>query len=86
MKKFDGQNRNVLLIVGNCSPNLEIGGLKLCFLQRMLQPSRWIREIFDNQKPSTSSRMIQQIIKAIDANQSIPKMNILDATKMFNVC
>ena len=34
----------------------------------------------------TPSRMIQQIIKAIDANQSIPKMNILDATKMLTVC
>ena len=32
------------------------------------------------------SQMIQQIIKAIDANQSIPKMNILDATKMLTVC
>ena len=30
--------------------------------------------------------MVQQIIKAIDANQSIPKLNILDFTKMFTIC
>ena len=29
---------------------------------------------------------IQQIIKAIDANKSIPKVNILDATKMRTLC
>ena len=29
--------------------------------------------------------MIQQIIKAIDVNQSIPKMNIFDAMKMLTV-
>ena len=29
--------------------------------------------------------MIQQIIKAIDVNQSIPKMNIFDVMKMLTV-
>ena len=29
--------------------------------------------------------MIQQIIKAIDVNQSIPKMNIFDAMKILTV-
>ena len=30
--------------------------------------------------------MIQQIIKAIDANKSIPKVDVLDVTKMLTVC
>ena len=30
--------------------------------------------------------MTQQIIKAIDANNFIPKVNVLDARKMFTVC
>ena len=30
--------------------------------------------------------MTQQIIKAIDANKSIPKVNVLDAMKMLTVC
>ena len=30
--------------------------------------------------------MIQQIIKAIDANKSIPKVNVLDAMKMLTIC
>ena len=30
--------------------------------------------------------MIQQIFKAIDVNKSIPKVNVLDAMKMFTVC
>ena len=36
-------------------------------------------------KSTVPSRMIQQIIKAIDVNQSIPKMNIFDAMKMLTV-
>ena len=32
------------------------------------------------------SRITQQIIKAIDANKSIPKVNVLDALKMLAVC
>ena len=30
--------------------------------------------------------MTQQIIKTIDANKSIPKVNVLDAMKMLTVC
>ena len=30
--------------------------------------------------------MIQQIIKAIDAKKSIPKVNVLDAMKMLTIC
>ena len=37
-------------------------------------------------KAKYRSRMIQQIIKAIDANKSISKVNKLDATKILIVC
>ena len=32
------------------------------------------------------SRMTQQIVKAIYANKSIPKVNVLDAMKMLTLC
>ena len=37
-------------------------------------------------KAKYRSRMIQQIIKAIDAKKSIPKVNVLDAMKMLTIC
>ena len=30
--------------------------------------------------------MIQQIVKVMDANKSVPKVNISNATKMLTVC
>ena len=42
--------------------------------------------VIRSQKAKHHSRMTQQIIKAIDANKSIPKVNVLDAMKMLTVC
>ena len=37
-------------------------------------------------KAKYRSRMTQQIIKAVDANKSIPEVNVLDVLKMLTVC
>ena len=37
-------------------------------------------------KAKYRSRMTQQIIKAVDANKSIPEVNVLDVLKMLSVC
>ena len=42
--------------------------------------------VIQSLKAKYRSRMTQQIIKAIDANKSIPKVNVLDAMKMLTVC
>ena len=89
--KFEGPNRKVLLIVDNCPAHLETGCLKpieLCFLPpntpSITQPMDL--GVIRSLKAKYRSRMIQQIIKAIDENKSIPKVNILDAMKMLTIC
>ena len=42
--------------------------------------------VIQSLKAKYCSRMTQQIIKAIDANKSIPTVNVLDAMKMLTVC
>ena len=88
--KFEGQHRKVLLIVDNCPAHPEIGGLKtieLCFLSpnttSITQPLH--QGVIRSLKAKYRSRMIQQIIKAIDINKSIPKVNILDAMKRLTI-
>ena len=90
-KKFERGNRKVLLIVDNCPAHPEIGGLKaieLCFLPpnttSITQPMD--QGVIRSLKAKYRSRMTQQIIKAIDANKSIPKVNVLDAMKMLTLC
>ena len=75
----------------NCPAQLEIGGLKvieLCFLPpnttTITQPMD--QGVIRSLKAKYPSRMTQQIIKAIDANKSIPKVNVLDSMKMLTVC
>ena len=90
-KKFDSQNLKVLLIVDNCPAHPEIGGLKaieLCFLPPNTTPITQPMDqgVIRSLKAKYRSRMTQQIIKAIDANKSIPKVNVLDAMKMLTVC
>ena len=74
--KFEGQNRKVLLIVDNCPAHPEIGGLKateLCFLPSnttsITQPMD--QGVIRSLKAKYRSRMIQRIIKAVDANKQI---------------
>ena len=90
-RKFECENRKILLIVDNCPAHPQIGGLKaieMCFLPpnttSITQPMDQgdIRSL----KAKYRSRMIQQIIKAIDAKKSIPKVNVLDAMKMLTIC
>ena len=83
------RNRKVLLIVDKCPAHPEIGGLKateLCFLPpkttSITQPME--QGVILSLKAKYHSRIIQQIVKAIDASKSIPKVNILDA--MLTVC
>ena len=88
---FEGQNRKVLLIVDNCPAHPEIGGLKAIEL-RFLPPNTtsitqpMVQGVFRSLKAKYRSRMIQHIIKAIDANKYISKVNIFDAMKMLTVC
>ena len=89
--KFEDQNRKMLLIVDNCPGNPEIGGLKaieLCFLPPNITSITHPMDqgVIRSLKAKYHSRMIQKIIKAIDENKSIPKVNILDAMKMLTVC
>ena len=90
-RKFECENQKILLIVDNCPAHPQIGGLKaieMCFLPpnttSITQPMDQgdIRSL----KAKYRSRMIQQIIKAIDAKKSIPKVNVLDAMKMLTIC
>lgn len=74
-----------------CPAQPEIGGLKameLCFLSPnttsiTLQMGQGV---IRSLKAKYHSRMIQQIIKEIDANKSIPKAKILDTMKILTVC
>ena len=89
-RKFEQQNGKVVLIIDNCPAHPAIGGLKaiqLCFLppntaavtQSMDQ--RVIRSL----KAKYRSRLIKLIIKAIDSNKDIPKINVLDAMKLLTL-
>ena len=90
-RKFECENRKILLIVDNCLAHPQIGGLKaidMCFLPpnttSITQPMD--QGVIRSLKAKYRSRMIQQIIKAIDAKKSIPKVNVLDAMKMLTIC
>ena len=72
----------------NCPAHPEIGGLKaieLCFLPpnttSITQPMD--QGVIRSLKAKYWSRITQQIIKAIDAKKSIPKVNELDGMKML---
>ena len=90
-KIFECEDRKVLLIVDNCPAHSQIGSLKaieMCFLPpnttSITQPMD--QGVIRSLKAKYRSRMIQQIIKAVDANKSIPKVNVLDAMKMLIIC
>ena len=90
-KTFERQNRKVLLIVDNCPAHPKIGGLKaieLCFLPpnttSITQPMD--QGVIRSLKAKYRSRITHRIIEAIDANKSIPNVNVLDAMKMVTVC
>ena len=89
--KSDGQNRKVLLIVDTCPAKPEIGGLKAIELYFLSPNTTSITQpigqgVIQSLKAKYRSLTIQQIIKAIDANKSIPKANILDAMKTLTAC
>ena len=90
-KKFECENRKILLIADNCPAHLQFGGLKAietCFLSpnttSITQPMD--QGVVRSLKAEYRSRMIQQIIKAIISNKSFPKDNVLDAMEMLTVC
>ena len=90
-RKFECENQKILLIVDNCPAHPQIGGLKaieMCFLPPSTTSIRqpMDQEVIRSLKAKYRSRMIQQIIKAIDAKKSIPKVNVLDAMKMLTIC
>ena len=90
-KKFERENRKILLIVDDCPAHPQIGGLKaieMCFLppNTTFIPQPMDQRVIRSLKAKYRSRKIQQIIKAIDANKSIRKGNVLDAMKMLTVC
>ena len=85
------ENGKVLLIVDNFPAHSQIGGLKvieMCFLPpnttSVTQPMD--QGVILSLKAKYHSQMIQQLIKAIDANKSIPKVNVLYAMKMLTIC
>ena len=89
-RKFEQQNRKVVLIIDNCPAHPAIGGLKaiqLIFLPpnttAVTQPmdQRVIRSL----KAKYRSKLIKLIIKTIDSNKDIPKINVLDAMKLFTL-
>ena len=89
-RKFECEDRKILLIVDNCPAHPQIGGLKaikMCFLPpdatSITQPID--QGVIRSLKAQYRSRMIQQIIKAIDAKKSILKVNVLDAMKMLTI-
>ena len=89
-RKFKQQNRKVVLIIDNCPAHPAIGGLKaiqLCFLPpnttAVTQPMD--QGVIRSLKAKYRSRLIKLIIKAIDSNKDIPKINVLDATKLLTL-
>ena len=89
-RKFEQQNRKVVLIIDNCPAHPAIGGLKaiqLCFLPpnttAVTQPMD--QGVTRSLKAKYRSRLIKLIIKAIDSNKDIPKINVLDAMKLLTL-
>ena len=89
-RKFEQQNRKVVLIIDNCPAHPAIGGLKaiqLCFLSpnttAVTQPMD--QGVIHSLKVKYRSRLIKLVIKAIDSNKDIPKINILDAMKLLTL-
>lgn len=89
-RKFEQQNRKVVLIIDNCPAHPAIGGLKaiqLCFLPpnttAVTQPMD--QGVIRSLKAKYRSRLIKLIIKAIDSNKDIPKINVLDAMKLLTL-
>ena len=87
-RKFEQQNRKVVLITDNCPGHPAIGGLtaiELCFLPpnttAVTQPID--QGVIRSLKAKYRSRLIKLIIKAIDSNKDIPKINVLDAMKLL---
>ena len=89
-RKFEQQNRKVVLIIDNCPAHPAIGGLKaihLCFLPHnttaVTQPMD--QGVIRSLKAKYRSRLIKLIIKAIDSNKDIPKINVLDVMKLLTL-
>ena len=89
-RKFEQQNRKFVLIIDNCPAHPAIGGLKiiqLCFLPpnttAVTQPMD--QGVIRSLKAKYRSRLIKLIIKAIDSNKDIPKINVLDAMKLLTL-
>ena len=79
-----------MLIIDNCPAHPAIGGLKaiqLCFLPpnttAVTQPID--QGVIRSLKAKYRSRLIKLIIKAIDSNKDIPKINVLDAMKLLTL-
>ena len=95
-RKFEQQNRKVVLIIDNCPAHPAIGGLKaiqLCFLPPTPPPppnttavtQPMDQGVIRSLKAKYRSRLIKLIIKAIDSNKDIPKINVLDAMKLLTL-
>ena len=89
-RKFEQQNQKFVLIIDNCPAHPAIGGLKiiqLCFLPpnttAVTQPMD--QGVIRSLKAKYRSRLIKLIIKAIDSNKDIPKINVLDAMKLLTL-
>ena len=90
-RKFECQNRKVLLIVGNCPAHPDDGDLKaidLCFLppKTISKTMPMDQNIIRSLDVECRWRMIQKIIKIIDYHKPVPKASILDAMKMLTIC
>ena len=93
-RKFEQQNRKIVLIIDNCPAHPAIGGLKaiqLCFFAPPPPPNTTAvtqpmdQGVICSLKAKYRSRLIKLIIKAIDSNKDIPKINILDAMKLLTL-
>ena len=89
--KFESQIRKVLLIVDNFPAHPEMGDLKaieLCFLP--LNPTSVTQPVdqgvIRSLKAKYHSRMIQQIIKPIDANKVYSKSEYIRCHVMLTIC
>ena len=90
-RKFEQQNRKVVLIIDNCPVHPAIGELKaiqLCFFAppkttAFTQPMD--QGVIRSLKAKYRSRLIKLIIKAINSNKDIPKINVLDAMKLLTL-
>ena len=89
-RKFEQQNRKVVLIIDNCPAHPAIGGLKAIQLFFLLPNTTAVTQPMDqgvirSLKAKYRSRLIKLIIKAIDSNKDIPKINVLDAMKLLTL-